>query len=107
MAVVVDYIARIGALYFVLRTLAQRIVPDIGFQWILLLALACQPLMVDVLFGNLVSYLLAAWVLSAVLAPQEPTAPRLLAAAASGVGTKELIATLAAVSEPRSGTRVV
>ncbi len=84
-AVALDFCARITALFFAIRWLARRILPDVPTHYVFLIALACEPLFIDVLFGNFVSYLLSAWVGCAYLAEQSATRKRVAAAAVCGV----------------------
>lgn len=84
-AVTIDFVARITALFFAIRWLARRILPDTPTHLVFLVALACEPLFIDVLFGNFVSYLLSAWVACVYLAEQSPTWRRSLGAAACGL----------------------
>ena len=63
-AVTADWIVRCAVLLCTLRFLQRRILPNAGLQFVLLAADFHEPLMIDLLFGNLVTYLLGAWALS-------------------------------------------
>lgn len=80
-----DWVARVVVLVLTLRYLHRRILPDVGFQFALILAVLCEPLMVDMLFGNLVTYLLGAWACCVWLSEGEETAKRLAIAVGCGV----------------------
>lgn len=84
-AVAVDFIARVTALFFAIRYLARRILPDTRLHFVFLVALLYEPLFIDVLFGNLVSYLLAAWVACVYLSERSPTVRRMGAAVGCGI----------------------
>jgi hypothetical protein len=84
-AVAADFVARIVVLAVALRWIGKRILPNVSTHWVYMIAVLCQPLMIDVLFGNLVSYLFGAWVCCVYLSEREPTVRRLAAAAACGV----------------------
>lgn len=85
LTVAIDFVARMAALFFALRYLHRRIVPDAKFQFVLLVALFWEPLMIDVLFGNLASYLLAAWAATAYISERDPSKARLAGAFGTGL----------------------
>ena len=84
-AVLVDFVARMAVLAVALRWIGKRILPDVSTHWIYMIALVCEPLMIDVLFGNLVSYLFGAWVCCVYLSEIEATPRRIAMGAACGV----------------------
>lgn len=84
-AVVVDFVARVTALFFAIRWLARRVCTTLPPHFVFIIALACEPLFIDVLFGNLVSYLLAAWALCAALSERDVGLKEAAAAACAGV----------------------
>ncbi len=84
-AAALDWVARVIVLVATLRYLHRRILPDVGFQFVLVVAVLCEPLMIDMLFGNLVTYLLGAWACCVWLSEGEQTLRRMAIAAACGV----------------------
>jgi len=60
-AVTLDWVARGVVLVATLRWLGRRLVPDTRLHFVFLLAVLHEPLMIDLLFGNMVTYLLGAW----------------------------------------------
>lgn len=60
-AVAVDWVCRVAALGFALRVFWSRLLPQTSFHFVLLVALIHEPLTIDLLFGNVVTYLLAAF----------------------------------------------
>jgi len=84
-AVALDWVARCAALLFALRVMWRRIAPDLPFQFVLLVAVAHQPLLVDLLFGNVTTYLLAAWAGCVWVAHRPRTVATCFAAAFCGL----------------------
>ena len=74
-AAAVDWVMRMVVLVATLRFLHRRILPEVGFQFVLVVAALSEPLMIDLLFGNSVTYLLGAWALSVWLSEQPKTRP--------------------------------
>lgn len=84
-AVALDWIARVAVLAFSVRTFARRLLPAAAPQAVLLLVMFHQPLLVDVLFGNFVTYLLGAFALCVWVADRAPGPRELAAALVAGV----------------------
>lgn len=72
-AVAVDWLARVAALGFAARVFWRRLLPDAPFQLVLLVAVFHEPITVDLLFGNVTTYLLAAFAACVWVAHREPS----------------------------------
>ncbi|MEZ4460679.1 MAG: hypothetical protein R3E66_13315 [bacterium] len=83
--VTADWVARACALVFVGRTLKRHIVPDMATHHLGVLMLLHEPLVIDQLVGNMVTYLIAAWALCLELSKRSGTLLDVLAAFLAGV----------------------
>ncbi len=72
-AVALDWVARAVVMLLSLKWLNDKINLGNNFHRVLGIALICEPLLVDWLVGNMVTYLFGALVLSAALADREPS----------------------------------
>ncbi len=84
-AVALDWVARCTALFVALRIFWRRLLPERAFAIVLMVALFFQPLSVDLLFGNVTTYMLCAFAVCVELAHRPSSVRHTLVAALAGI----------------------